>query len=74
MARRAARRWSSVAMAPMGQVVNINQKIERATAELLAKHQAIIDAWYAKWLKREKARIDAAFRRGSRLTNGERND
>jgi Leu/Phe-tRNA-protein transferase len=37
--------------------------MNKATKELLAAHQEIIDAWYARWLKREKARIDALFRR-----------
>jgi len=31
--------------------------------QILAAHQAIIDAWYAKWLKQERERIDASFRR-----------
>lgn len=34
-----------------------------AADELLAAHQAIIDHWYAEWLKRETARIEAAFAR-----------
>jgi hypothetical protein len=29
--------------------------------KLLADHQAIIDAWYAKWLAEQKARIAAVF-------------
>lgn len=29
--------------------------------ELLAAQQALIDAWYARWLAQQKARIDAVF-------------
>jgi hypothetical protein len=36
---------------------------DRATKELLEAHQAIIDAWYAKWLAEQKARIDAFWAR-----------
>lgn len=28
---------------------------------LLRQHQAIIGAWFASWLERERTRIDAAF-------------
>jgi hypothetical protein len=45
--------------------------MNKATKELLAAHQEIIDAWYARWLKREKARIDALFRRKAESANGE---
>lgn len=33
------------------------------TEKLLAAHQAIIDAWFAKWLAEHKARVDALFAR-----------
>lgn len=29
--------------------------------KLLAEHQAIIDAWFAKWQAEQKARIEAVF-------------
>lgn len=40
--------------------------MDKAAKELLEAHQAIIDAWFAAWIKRERARIDAAFKRGNR--------
>lgn len=55
----------------MADVVSINKRVEEATERLLEQHQAIIDAWYAEWIEEERARIDAAFRRGSDVTNGE---
>lgn len=39
---------------------------------LLEKHQAIIDAWFARWFAQEKARIDATFARGPRLPSQDR--
>ncbi len=42
-------------------VIPITRKYDRATEKLLADHQAIIDAWYEKWLRQQKARIDAVF-------------
>lgn len=56
----------------MTNIVSINRRIELATECLLRQHQAIIDAWYAKWIKQEHERIDAAFRKGSAAPNGER--
>ena len=32
--------------------------MNKALEKLLEKHQAIIDAWYAKWHRRQKDRID----------------
>lgn len=31
--------------------------------ELLAAHQAIIDAWFERWLDRQQKRIDEVFAR-----------
>ena len=33
------------------------------TEELLAAHQAIIDAWYANWHEQQKRRMDEVFAR-----------
>lgn len=32
--------------------------MDKATKKLLEDHQAIIDAWFDEWLRREKDRID----------------
>lgn len=41
----------------------------RDTAQLLADHQAIIDAWYADWISKVKAHAKAvADRRRAALT------
>jgi hypothetical protein len=37
--------------------------MDKATRELLEAHQAIIDAWYATWLERERRRIDDLWSR-----------
>ncbi len=39
--------------------------VAESAKQLLEQHQAIIDAWFDNWIKRERARIDEAFRRHS---------
>jgi hypothetical protein len=47
-------------------VIPITRKMDRKTEQLLADHQAIIDAWYKEWLEDQQERIDELFaRKGS---------
>jgi hypothetical protein len=36
---------------------------------LLEKHQEIIDAWFARWLAQERARIKAVFARRTTVSS-----
>ena len=41
----------------------LGKKMALTTEELLEKHQAIIDAWFAKGLEEQKVRADELFAR-----------